>query len=240
MSVKPIPTNLLDRVTCGDSFELGKLVPDNSVHLIICDPVWQEMGQYIWLAKFAQRVLVPGGNLIAQTCSEYLFQAQRFMHKGTSLTPMPLICETLVCLRTFWKYRVSQAWKPYIWFSKTDAKHPGQRLGDQVQDAFKAGPRNKKKHPWQDALAFFIHYIAKLTGPGDVVCDPFAGSGTVGKSARMLQRHHISFEISPELAEQTGKDILDTMIMFDPLAALKPATLSTRAKEAKQLDMLLT
>lgn len=59
----------------------------------------------------------------------------------------------------------------------------------------------KKQHPatFPDKLA--SDFIQAFTLPGMLVCDPFAGSGTVLKMAKALGRHFIGFEISPEYCE---------------------------------------
>jgi len=54
------------------------------------------------------------------------------------------------------------------------------------------------KHPARmpDQLAEF--FIKLATNRGDVVLDPFMGSGTTARVARSLGRRYIGFEIHPE------------------------------------------
>lgn len=53
-------------------------------------------------------------------------------------------------------------------------------------------------HPavFPDRLA--SNHIATWSEPGDIVLDPFMGSGTTAKAAKALGRHYIGFEINPE------------------------------------------
>jgi site-specific DNA-methyltransferase (adenine-specific) len=44
-------------------------------------------------------------------------------------------------------------------------------------------------------------HICSWSNPGDVVLDPFLGSGTTGKMARLLGRRFIGIEISEEYYE---------------------------------------
>jgi len=47
-----------------------------------------------------------------------------------------------------------------------------------------------------------MSYLITLgSRPGDVVLDPFAGSGTTLLAARLLNRSSIGFELSPEYTE---------------------------------------
>lgn len=233
----------LDKVITGDSKMLSLSIPDNSIDLVFCDPVWQNVLDYTWIANTAKRVLVYGGNLLAQSCSEYLFAHHNVM-VNSSLLSFPVLCEALTGLRAFWKYRVSQAWKPYIWFSKVDYDKPTSRKGDHVADAYKAGPRVKDKHPWQDHVAFFAHYIAKLTDPNDIVFDPFCGTGVVAAACIMLNRHFVTFELDPETAEIARQQLYACNVMLTDFSCVKPTdqTILSRGKraivKAQQLGLL--
>lgn len=51
--------------------------------------------------------------------------------------------------------------------------------------------------------------IVTWSNPGDVVLDPFIGSGTTGKMALLNNRHYIGFEICSEYCELAKKRILE-------------------------------
>jgi site-specific DNA-methyltransferase (adenine-specific)/modification methylase len=59
----------------------------------------------------------------------------------------------------------------------------------------------KKAHSTQKPEALLYRVILASSNPGDVVLDPFFGSGTTGAVARKLQRNYIGIEISPEYVE---------------------------------------
>jgi len=50
-------------------------------------------------------------------------------------------------------------------------------------------------HPSQKPLALCKYIIKALSNPGDVVLDPFAGSGSILIAAKELERQYIGFEI---------------------------------------------
>ena len=53
--------------------------------------------------------------------------------------------------------------------------------------------------PFPERMA--ADHIASWSNKGDVVLDPFMGSGTTAKAAQELGRHYIGFEINPEYVE---------------------------------------
>ena len=58
-------------------------------------------------------------------------------------------------------------------------------------------------------------HINSWSNEGDVVLDPFMGSGTTAKVARALNRHYIGFEISAEYCEIIRKRLEQTKTLFD-------------------------
>lgn len=53
-------------------------------------------------------------------------------------------------------------------------------------------------HETQKPLDLMVDLIEKFTDPGDLVLDPFSGSGTTGVAALMMGRRYIGVELSPE------------------------------------------
>ena len=50
-------------------------------------------------------------------------------------------------------------------------------------------------HPTQKPVAAILPLIEAFSQPGDVVLDPFAGSGTTAAAARQLHRSFIGIEL---------------------------------------------
>lgn len=63
------------------------------------------------------------------------------------------------------------------------------------------------KHPTQKPLALLERLIVACTKPGDVVLDPFVGSGTTGVAAVGLGRSFIGFETKAEYSKLARKRI---------------------------------
>ena len=58
-------------------------------------------------------------------------------------------------------------------------------------------------------------HITSWSNEGDIVLDPFMGSGTTAKVARALGRKYIGFEISQEYVDLANKRLQETKTLFD-------------------------
>jgi site-specific DNA-methyltransferase (adenine-specific) len=58
------------------------------------------------------------------------------------------------------------------------------------------------QHPCQMPEAILERIIKVSSNPGDLVLDPFAGSGTTLAVAKRLQRHYLGIEVSPHYVRQ--------------------------------------
>lgn len=114
--------------------------------------------------------------------------------------------------------RLAATHETLIWASKSDSSKftfnyellksgnfPGDKL--KVPDrqmrsvwSIPTAPKSEKrfgKHPTQKPLALLDRVIAAFSKPGDVVLDPFMGSGTTGVSALGLGRSFVGIELDP-------------------------------------------
>lgn len=63
------------------------------------------------------------------------------------------------------------------------------------------------KHPTQKPLALLERIILACTKPGDLVLDPFLGSGTTGVAAVSQGRTFVGFETNSEYSKLARKRI---------------------------------
>ena len=61
--------------------------------------------------------------------------------------------------------------------------------------------KERTGHPCQMPEAVLERIIRVSSNPGDLVLDPFAGSGTTLATARKLGRRYLGIELSEEYAE---------------------------------------
>jgi modification methylase len=89
--------------------------------------------------------------------------------------------------------------------------------------------RGRKAHPTQKPEALLMRMLLAASNVGDIVLDPFFGSGTTGVAARRLRRSFIGIELDPAYAEAARRRI-DAV---EPLADEAVATAPTRRSEPR-------
>jgi modification methylase len=78
------------------------------------------------------------------------------------------------------------------------------------------GPDGNKLHPTQKPESLLYRVIMASTRPGDLVIDPFFGTGTTGAVAKMLGRNWIGFEREPAYAAAAEARIAAACQLEDP------------------------
>lgn len=69
----------------------------------------------------------------------------------------------------------------------------------------------KVAHPTQKPIALMEYLIRTYSNEGDLILDPFAGSGTTGVAAKMLKRDFVGIELSAEYCKIAERRIATTM-----------------------------
>ena len=72
-------------------------------------------------------------------------------------------------------------------------------------NAWEYSANSNDGHPAQMPYDLARDHVATWSNPGDLVLDPFSGSGTTAKAAKTLGRQFIGLEVNPEycaIAEQ--------------------------------------
>lgn len=189
-------------IIVGDFREKSIEIADDSTELVFIDPPYdrESLSLYEDSARIAARILKPGGSLIAY-CGHYLLpeilpMMQRHLrywwlnacvHDGGNMARMN-------------SYGVVVGWKPMVWFTKGARGDRQTFVSDIV-----SGGREKSHHEWQQSEAEALYYIEKLTSPGGLVVDFFAGGGTTCVAAQRLGRPWIAFEINPATAKRADE-----------------------------------
>ncbi len=95
----------------------------------------------------------------------------------------------------------------------------------------------EKLHPTQKPAALLYRVLAASTHPGDVVLDPFFGTGTTGEAAIRLGRHWIGMEKEPEYIKY-ARERLDR-IEPDPRVESDPGKVEVRQRVRLPFGSLL-
>jgi 16S rRNA G966 N2-methylase RsmD len=161
----------------------------NSVDAVVTDPPYAETEVPLndELARFAMRVLKPSGWCLAMVGDLNLGRVYALMLQA-GLLERGLITVTFPgCYHSRIKpTRTFQAAKSILMMQKPPARQPPQ-WGPNLLKAEKNG-YDKSLHEWQQSQSVFEGLIERFTVPGDLVVDPFAGSGTTLRAALALGR----------------------------------------------------
>lgn len=90
------------------------------------------------------------------------------------------------------KFKLLNAWEGGV-----VAKRPSKKFyGKSVHNVFtyKSPSPHERKHPTQKPLKLIEEFIKLFTKEGDVILDPFAGSGTTGIACKNTGRNYILIE----------------------------------------------
>ncbi len=114
---------------------------------------------------------------------------------------------------------------------KTNSSRRYYRANGDVKEMSKPGLYNEEKvlpniwwyatglektgHPAVYPIALAKDHIASWSNPGDIVCDPFSGSGTTCKAAKELERHWLGIEINPAYVEICHKRLAQDVLKLE-------------------------
>ena len=179
------------RIEHCDLRDLG--VEEGSVDLIFTDPPYLQgtLAEYDALAEFAARVLRPGamlvaycGNVHALDCANRLARHLEFVTIGGVQMPG--------AHSPVFKYKLRVRLKPLLFFS--NGSYEPREWWD---DIFLSPKPDKDLHPWQQSEGDGAALMGAFTNPGELVCDPFLGSGTTAAVAKKLGRRFVGCDVDP-------------------------------------------
>jgi 16S rRNA G966 N2-methylase RsmD len=171
---------------------------EGQVDAIITDPPYPKeyISLYGDLAELASRLLKPHGVLVVMAAHIYLPEY------------FPLMCQHLQ-FRWIGVYlmegpkanvsvgKVATGWKPLLFFVRKDASDV-RFLCDDVFRVDDLEGVQKDYHDWGQSVSGFMKIVERLTEPGELVVDPFVGSGTTAIACVRLQRRFVGCDIDPQ------------------------------------------
>lgn len=205
----------------GDALKVLATKHDNSIDLIITDPPYRVQGGGNKSANRPRGMLNANDGKIFKhnnlPASAYMPELYRVLKPGSHCYVM-INKDNLVALITaatsagfgwhnilFWRKNTCT---PNRWYMKEvelvllfykrpirTLNNPGSKQVIEVDN-----PRNKI-HPTEKPAALFQHYIENSSAPGDLVLDPFAGSGALAHAAESCGRRWICIEKDKSFAK---------------------------------------
>jgi hypothetical protein len=194
---------------------LPPIIEPASAALVLADPYWPDWQEYApWVTDFAERVLIPNGSLLCWIGgANYREIINTIAARLEYVWPLTMLHDNQGLHRGIF---VRQGGCAVAWFMKAPAQRrsfPATENGATklitpiVQSVIK-GARDKELHPWQQGDAVW-QWIEPLTAPGELIVDPFAGSGEWGRIAGQMGRQYVGCDLveggSTECADRRRK-----------------------------------
>ncbi|MEL6947475.1 MAG: site-specific DNA-methyltransferase [Pseudomonadota bacterium] len=237
-ALEALPRNSVDMVFADPPYNLqlqGDLQRPDQSKVDACDDHWDQFDTFsayddftrAWLLA-VRRVLKPNGTLWVIGSYHNIFRV------GTILQDMQFwILNDIVWRKTnpmpnFRGRRFTNAHETMIWASRDQnakrytfnydalkmANEDVQMRSDWVFPICSGAERlkdddGKKVHPTQKPEALLQRVLMSSTKPGDVVLDPFFGTGTTGAVAKRLGRHFVGVERESDYIEAASRRIAD-------------------------------
>ncbi|MBC7147664.1 MAG: site-specific DNA-methyltransferase [Thioclava marina] len=217
-----LPENSIDLIFADPPYNLqlrGDLHrPDNS-KVDAVDDAWDQFGSFShydgftrdWLTA-ARRILKPNGAIWVIGSYHNVFRMGAELQNQGFWILNDVVWRKSNPMPNFRGKRLTNAHETLIWASKSEgAKYTFnyealkslnegvQMRSDWVIPICNGGERLKdsngdKAHPTQKPEALLHRILVGTTNPGDVILDPFFGTGTTGAVAKMLGRDFIGIE----------------------------------------------
>jgi adenine-specific DNA-methyltransferase len=200
----PSVTQFENRVIPGDcSFELCAM-PEASVDLVVTDPPYganyrdrsgrtvANDGDTAWLApafREVGRVLKPG-----KFCVSFYgwHRADRFLAAWRSAGLAPV--GHLVWVKPYASGTGFVAYRHESAYLLAKGR-PQRAAGDLIADVLPWDYTGNRLHPTEKPVSAIAPLIEAFSRPGDLVLDPFAGSGTTAVAAKRAGRRYVAVEL---------------------------------------------
>lgn len=222
--LKQIPTDSIDLLLTDPPYNLGNFMRNRATNLakmrenFFGSAGWDDESPDNWeklMDEFLEethRIIKPGGSavvfmaIIKVESIIRLAEKHNLYYKTTGIwhktNPMPRNMNLHFVNST-------EAW---IYFTigarRGTFNNNGSLLHDFIESSSTPASEKKHgKHPTQKPLQLMNYFVNTLTNPGDIILDPFMGSGSSGVSAVANGRKFIGIELLPHYFEISHKRI---------------------------------
>jgi DNA modification methylase len=214
-AMKNIKSNSVDLILTDPPYNLGNFMKNRSTNLkkmrenFFGAAGWDDLEYNEWVESMSDffkesvRVLKPGGSMLvfmsiikvetlirlAEESGLY-YKTTGIWHK---LNPMPRNMNLHFVNST-------EAWVYFTYKAKTGTFNNGGKMMHDFYESAVVSNGEKKvgKHPTQKPVQLMEHFISLLTHDGEIIMDPFMGSGSTAVAAQNLDRGFIGIELSDE------------------------------------------
>jgi len=187
-----------DTIYCGDCLELMKDFPDNSVDLVLTDPPYglnKKMQGGTWGVAYRHGDMMEWDYVVSEAdIQEITKRGKNAIIWGANHYAMPPSRCWLVWQKPYFP-TMSDCELAWTTFDKPSKSFSHNRIG------------NINGHPTEKPIGLMLWCLDKYSKKGDLILDPFCGSGTTCVAAKMLGRRYIGIEKSPDYCKIARKRI---------------------------------
>jgi modification methylase len=242
--MQSLPSGSIDTIFADPPYNLqlrGNLHrPDNSL-VDAVDDDWDKFSDFAaydaftraWLSE-AKRLLKDDGTIWVIGSYHNIFRVGAILQDLGFWILNDIIWVKNNPMPNFRGKRFTNAHETMIWASKSPTAKPCfnyqslKSMNDDLQmrsdwhmPICSGGERLKnddgeKVHPTQKPESLLYRVLSASTRPGEVILDPFFGSGTTGAVAKQLGRHFIGLERDPAYIKEAKKRIAKAQHLDDP------------------------
>ena len=220
-----LPANSVDLIFADPPYNLqlqGDLWRPNMTKVDAVDDVWDRFADFAAYDQFTREWLAACRRVLKDTGTIWVIGSYHNIYRvGTILQDLGYwFLNDVVWVKAnptpqFRGVRFTNAHETLLWCKKSRRQkkytfnyHAMKGMNDDKQmrsdwhlplctGAERLRANGEKVHPTQKPEALLYRVILASTRPGDVVLDPFFGTGTTGAVARKLGRHFIGIEQEP-------------------------------------------
>jgi len=223
MAAPRVDSSLFD-LSVLDAVEWLRAQPSESLDLLVTDPAYESLEKHRAIGTTTRLKHSKGSSNDWFTVfpnarfAELFDEAFRALKRNTHFY---LFCdaETMFVAKPEAERAGFRFWKPLVWDKKTIGmgyhyraryefilffEKGKRRLNDLGVADVIAVPRIHRGYPAEKPPAVSEVLIAQSSVPGDVIADPFMGSGSVGVAALRLGRRFRGSDINPEAVRLTS------------------------------------
>ena len=192
----------------GDLREIWDDLPDASVDAVVTDPPYNDEGVPLYedLGRLAARVLKPG-RLAAVYAGHMHLDEEMELLRTAGLTYVWHGVNVLPGLHTKIHTRMVNGKHRSVLLFSAGEFEPRKWIHDTFWSEGRGGPESRPLHPWQQSVATMRHWVFMTSKPGEVVLDPFVGSGTCAVAALSEGRRFLGGDLDPACVETTRQRI---------------------------------
>ena len=226
VEMQKIANDSVDLILTDPPYNLGNFMINRSTNLakmrenFFANAGWDNLEFDEWVERMdsffedAARIIKTGGSMIifmsiikVETIIK-LAEKHGFYYKTTGiwhkLNPMPRNMNLHFVNST-------EAWIYFTYKKKTGTFNNGNKMiHDFIETSVVSnGEKKAGKHPTQKPIALLEHFVKLLSNEGDLVVDPFMGSGSTGVVCKKLGRNFVGVEFDKEYYEIAQRRIED-------------------------------